>query len=122
MLDPAANIGGLTIRVMKYLEEASNEAICIASDTYTVDSDNCPEYRDKHGLVEGEASTCWLPYYNKLTENIPLNYHSTVDWEACDYSDSDECLGLWVIIFVVIKIDKIYVKCWKLNKKIFYDI
>lgn len=46
--------------VLKFLEEANNEAICIICDTGTFDAaGHCDEFREDLNLDEGEYSTCF---------------------------------------------------------------
>lgn len=52
-------------------------------DTGTWDSmGHCDSFREARNLAEGEASDCWVAYYDSMETYSP-NYNSNVDVDAC---------------------------------------
>lgn len=72
--------------VLKFLEEAQNEMVCIMMDTGSWDSmGHCDTFREERGLEEGDSDDCWVDFYNSMPTDDPV-YNSIVDTSACECS------------------------------------
>lgn len=71
--------------VLKFLEEAQNELVCIMSSNW--DSWDtmgfCVTYREKHGLTGNETDTCWEKYYSTLPDHFDFDFDKSIDVSTC---------------------------------------
>lgn len=70
--------------VLKFLEEAQNELLCIAADTGSWDMmGHCDVFRTERNLDEGESSDCWEQGYNGMKLKYTPNYANIVTTGVC---------------------------------------
>jgi len=83
--------GGTDIHndVLKFLEEAQNELMCIATSTGSWDNmGHCDAFRLAKGLDEGESDDCWVDGYNAMALKYSPNYNKIVEVDVCGATES----------------------------------
>jgi hypothetical protein len=93
LIDPINNAPIVETKITKFVEEATNELLCIALIDTAWDEDHCPVFKINHGLAMDEVSKCWEEWWSIMPDTYHFDYHSSVNEHLCDALEGTECLG-----------------------------